>query len=270
VSSATCVASHSVSLARRRGWPRRPRRTPGSDPRSQRSQPLKRLVLFDIDGTMLLTHGAGRSAIRQAFASELGIEGRFDEVRFDGKTDPQIIKEILELAEHPNPESEDAIAAVCARYLELLQFELEVGRSRVRVLPGVREVLSELELRSGVVLGLLTGNVERGAHLKLIAADIAPERFTVGAFGSDAASRPDLPPIAVERAVHKHGWSPEGRDVVIVGDTPADMTCGNGIGARAIGVATGSYSVEELRKAGADDAFETLEALTEVVDAVLT
>lgn len=218
---------------------------------------------------MLLTHGAGRSAIRQAFASELGIEGRFEEVRFDGKTDPQIIKEILALAEHPNPESEDDIAAVCARYVELLQFELEEGQSHVHVLPGVREVLSELEGRTGVVLGLLTGNVERGAHLKLSAAEISPERFTVGAFGSDAAHRPDLPRIAVLRAARRHGWVPEGDDVVIVGDTPADMTCGNGIGARAIGVATGSYSVAELRRAGADDAFETLEALTEVVDAVL-
>ena len=147
---------------------------------------------------MLLTHGAGRSAIRQAFASELGIEGPFEEVRFDGKTDPQIIKEILALAEHPNPESEDDIAAVCARYVELLQFELEVGQSHVHVLPGVREVLNELEGRTGVVLGLLTGNLERGAHLKLSAAEISPERFTVGAFGSDAAHRPDLPQIAVQ------------------------------------------------------------------------
>lgn len=230
---------------------------------------MRRLVLFDIDGTMLWTDGAGRSAIRGALATELGIEGPFDEVRFDGKTDPQIIREILELADHPNPESEGDIAAVCARYLELLHDELETRRSRVRVLPGVREVLSDLEGRSQVVLGLLTGNLERGAYLKLTAADLEPERFSVGAFGSDAPHRSDLPAIAVERAVHKHGWTPERENVVIVGDTPADMTCGNGIGARAIGVATGSYSVAALRRAGADDAFETLESLTEVVDAVL-
>ena len=230
---------------------------------------MRRLVLFDIDGTMLWTDGAGRSAIRRALATELGIEGPFDEVRFDGKTDPQIIREILELADHPNPESEGDIAAVCARYLELLHDELETRRSRVRVLPGVREVLGELEGRSQVVLGLLTGNLERGAYLKLTAANLEPERFSVGAFGSDAPHRSDLPAIAVERAVHKHGWTPERENVVIVGDTPADMTCGNGIGARAIGVATGSYSVAALRRAGADDAFETLESLTEVVDAVL-
>ena len=230
---------------------------------------MRRLVLFDIDGTMLWTDGAGRSAIRQAFVTELGIEGSFDNVRFDGKTDPQIIREILELANHPNPESEDDIAAVCARYLDLLQYELEVRQSRVRVLPGVRQVLSELEGRSEVVLGLLTGNLERGAYLKLTAADLEPERFSVGAFGSDAVRRSDLPAIAVERTVHKHGWTPEREDVVIVGDTPADMTCGHGIGARAIGVATGSYSVAELRRAGGDDAFETLESFAEVIDAVL-
>lgn len=230
---------------------------------------MRRLVLFDIDGTMLWTDGAGRSAIRQALATEFGIEGPFDNVRFDGKTDPQIIREILELADHPNPVSEDDIAAVCARYLELLQYELKMRQSRVQVLPGVREVLSEFEGRSEVVLGLLTGNLERGAYLKLTAADLEPERFSVGAFGSDAAHRSDLPAIAVERTVRKHGWAPEREDVVIVGDTPADMTCGNGIGARAIGVATGSYSVAELRGAGGDAAFETLESFTEVIDAVL-
>ncbi len=230
---------------------------------------MRRLVLFDIDGTMLWTDGAGRSAIRQALVTELGIEGSFDNVRFDGKTDPQIIREILELADHPDPESEDDIATVCARYLELLQYELEMRQTRVQVLPGVRAVLSELEGRSEVVLGLLTGNLERGAYLKLTAADLDPERFSVGAFGSDAAHRSDLPAIAVKRTIQKYGWAPEREDVVIVGDTPADMTCGNGIGARAIGVATGSYSVVELRGAGGDDAFETLESLTEVIDAVL-
>ncbi len=230
---------------------------------------MRRLVLFDIDGTMLFTDGAGRSAIRQALVTELGIEGSFDNVRFDGKTDPQIIREILEMADHPNPQSKDDIAAVCARYLELLQYELEMRQTRVQVLPGVRAILSELERRSEVVLGLLTGNLERGAYLKLTAADLEPERFSVGAFGSDAPHRSDLPAIAVERTIRKHGWAPEREDVVIVGDTPADMTCGNGIGARAIGVATGSYSVAELRSAGGDDAFETLESITEVIDAVL-
>ncbi len=230
---------------------------------------MRRLVLFDIDGTMLFTDGAGRSAIRQALVTELGIEGSFDNVRFDGKTDPQIIREILEMADHPNPQSKDDIAAVCARYLELLQYELEMRQTRVQVLPGVRAILSELERRSEVVLGLLTGNLERGAYLKLTAADLEPERFSVGAFGSDAPHRSDLPAIAVERTIRKHGWAPEREDVVIVGDTPADMTCGNGIGARAIGVATGSYSVAELRSAGGDDAFETLESFTEVIDAVL-
>ena len=191
---------------------------------------MRRLVLFDIDGTMLWTDGAGRSAIRRALATELGIEAPFDEVRFDGKTDPQIIREILELADHPNPESEGDIAAVCARYLELLHDELETRRSRVRVLPGVREVLGELEGRSQVVLGLLTGNLERGAYLKLTAADLEPERFSVGAFGSDAPHRSDLPAIAVERAVHKHGWTPERENVVIVGGKLWDFYPGGPVG----------------------------------------
>jgi phosphoglycolate phosphatase-like HAD superfamily hydrolase len=229
---------------------------------------MKRLILFDIDGTILWTNGAGRSAIRRALAEELDVDKPFGGVRFDGKTDPQIVREILEAANHPDPHNEDHIAAVCARYVELLQQELDSRRQRVRVFPGVREVLRAIEERSDMVLGLLTGNIERGAHLKLVAAGLEPGRFSVGAFGSDASHRPDLPAIAVGRVKQMHGWEPRGQDVVIVGDTPADMTCGNGIGARAIGVATGSYSVEELRVAGGDVVFESLEPLDHVLEAV--
>lgn len=230
---------------------------------------MKRLVLFDLDGTILWTDGAGRSAIRHALASELGIEEPFDGVRFDGKTDPQIVREILTVADHPDKDSTHHIAAICNRYLELLQGELDARRGRVRVLPGVHTLLAELERRAGVVLGLLTGNLELGAALKLKAAGIEPDRFSVGAYGSDAAHRPDLPAIAVQRAVDVHGWEPKGAEVVILGDTPADMTCGDDIGARAIGVATGSFSIEELGRAGADVTFETLEPTNAVVQAVM-
>src|SRR5437016_11636128 len=101
------------------------------------------------------------------------------------------------------------------------------------------------------MVGLLTGNVAEGAALKLRAAGVNPARFRVGAYGSDAAARADLPPIAVRRAHALLGHSPTGADVVIIGDTPADVTCGSCVGARAIGVATGHYAREDLMAAGA-------------------
>lgn len=109
-----------------------------------------------------------------------------------------------------------------------------------------------------MVVGLLTGNIVHGARLKLAAAGLAFDDFRIGAFGSDHADRPELPAIATARAESLFGYRPAGRDVIIVGDTPADVTCGAGIGARAIAVATGSYRVDALAAAGAAAVFETL------------
>jgi phosphoglycolate phosphatase-like HAD superfamily hydrolase len=119
------------------------------------------------------------------------------------------------------------------------------------------------------VLGLLTGNVVRGARLKLASAGVAHERFLVGAYGSDSHHRPDLPAIAARRAEPFVGRVPEGQDVIIIGDTPADVTCGVGIGARAVAVATGSYREEALHAAGAAAVFADLSDTTKVVAAIL-
>ncbi len=229
---------------------------------------MRRLVLFDIDGTILWTAGAGRSAIRAALVAEMGTAGPIDGFRFDGKTDPQIVRELLTAAGHPQAESDACVAAVCATYLDHLGEALAERGERVEVFPGVMELLAQIEQREGAVLGLLTGNIERGAALKLEAAGIAPARFRVGAYGSDAAHRPELPLIAVRRAAALMGWEAVGEEVVIVGDTPADMTCGNDIGARAIGVATGHYRAEELLAAGAHAAFESLEGTDAVIAAI--
>ncbi|MEX1050317.1 MAG: HAD hydrolase-like protein, partial [Gemmatimonadales bacterium] len=125
-----------------------------------------------------------------------------------------------------------------------------------------------VEARADAVLGLLTGNVVDGARLKLQAAGITFDRFRVGAFGSDHADRTALPPIAAERAAPHMGRRPHGDDIVIVGDTPADMTCGRALGARAIGVATGRYSAADLAAAGAWAVFPTFEDTHAVLDAV--
>ena len=230
---------------------------------------LNTLVLFDIDGTILLTAGAGRRAITAALAEETNITDGFERVRFDGKTDPQIVTELLEAAGDERARDPTFVRGVCRRYVAILAEELQQPRSAATVMPGVLPLLDALERETGVVLGLLTGNLAEGAALKLTAAGIMVERFQVGAYGSDSAYRPDLPPIAARRAVHHFGREPYGREVVIIGDTPADVTCGRSISARAIGVATGAYSLEVLAEAGAHAAFSDLSDTGRVLEAIL-
>jgi len=160
----------------------------------------RKLVLFDIDGTILLTAGAGRRAIVAAIGEAVGDSTAFDRVRFDGKTDPQIVAELLEAGGDRGPHSSDRVSAICRRYVDLLTRELARSRSRTTLMPGVSPLLDRLESEDGVVLGLLTGNIAEGATLKLRSAGLDPGRFRVGAFGSDAAHRPELPPIAAQRA----------------------------------------------------------------------
>jgi phosphoglycolate phosphatase-like HAD superfamily hydrolase len=229
---------------------------------------LTKLVLFDIDGTLIWTAGAGRSAIGQALLAEMGATGPIDGHRFEGKTDPQIVMELMRLARHPHAESEEHVAAVCSRYLELLAIELEERRREIRLYPGVARLLDSLDDRDDALVGLLTGNLERGASLKLGAAGIDVTRFRVGAFGSDSAHRSELPRIAAERAAPLMGRVPQGEEIVIIGDTPSDITCGNGVGARAIGVATGWHTAEELRAAGAYTVFDNFTDPDPVLDAI--
>jgi len=231
-----------------------------------------RLILFDIDGTLLWTDGAGRRAIHQALLDEVGTAGPIDGVRFGGKTDPQIVRELLTLAQHAAAADDRRVAAVCDRYLTLLEAELAKPAQATRLLPGVHDLLTALDPleREGTALvGLLTGNLARGAALKLRSAGLDPGRFAVGAFGSDSPERSDLPAIAVERARGITGRQFTGAEVLIVGDTPADVVCGMGIGARAIAVATGSYGQAALVAAGAAHVFSDLRDTAAVLRALL-
>jgi len=228
----------------------------------------KKLILFDLDGTVLWSDGAGRAAIHQALTDEIGTAGPIDGVPLAGRTDMAIARELLRAANHPDAERDDCVKRVCDRYVELLEGELQSSERNIRVYVGVRELLETLGLRKDAVVGLLTGNVEHGATLKLKAAGVDPEQFRVAAYGSDAYSRDALPPIAVSRAGVVMGNIPRGHDVVIIGDTPADMTCGKWIGARAIGVATGPFEVAELEEAGGYAVFSDFSYTETVVTAI--
>jgi phosphoglycolate phosphatase len=230
-----------------------------------------KLVLFDIDGTLLWTDGAGRRAVHRALEEVFGTvppEGH----AFAGKTDPQIVRELMTMAGNSHADVDTLLPRALTRYVEELRAELAHagdGGHADKVFPGVHALLDRLEARSDVLLGLLTGNVREGAATKLAAAGIDASRFKVGAFGSDHADRPELPAIALARAEALLKQPIAGRDVVVIGDTPADMSCGRGIGARAIGVATGRYSVAELEAARAGVVFADLSDTELVVEAIL-
>ena len=227
-----------------------------------------KLVLFDIDGTILLTNGAGKRAVQRALADVFGATGPAEH-RFDGKTDPQIVRELMRLEGHADDHIDARMQALLDRYVLYLHEELRASEQPVRVMPGVFELLDELEARHDVLMGLLTGNLAAGARAKLAAGGIDPDRFRVGAYGSDHEMRAELPAVAQRRARDELGMVVHGSDIVVIGDTPADLHCGRSIGARAIGVATGHYSAEELRSHGPAAVFEDLSCTADVVRAII-
>ena len=228
-----------------------------------------RLVLFDIDGTLLWGDGVGRRAMEGALTRVFGSTGD-PRYRYDGKTDIQIARELMRQEGHEDDAIDARLDELFALYLAGLREELASGARHVRRLPGVAELLDALERRSDVVLGLLTGNVAEGAAAKLHAAGIDFSRFRVNAFGSDHEHRPELPAIAQRRAREELGLEIAGARVVVIGDTPADIECGRGIGARAIAVATGRFGVEELARHAPAAVFPDLSDTRAVVEAILT
>ena len=225
-----------------------------------------RLVLFDIDGTILRSNGAGRRAMITALRDIFGGSGPEDH-SYDGKTDPQIVREVMRIEGHRDTHIDERMDALMTLYLTHL--ERELVEANTVVYPGIRELLDALEARDDTVLGLLTGNLREGAHAKLRAAGIDPGRFRIGAFGSDHEHRPELPAVARQRAQAELGIDVVGEHLVIIGDTPADIECGRALGVRAIGVATGSYSVEELTRHAPHAVFETLADTKRVVSAIV-
>ena len=227
-----------------------------------------RVVLFDIDGTILRSGGVGRIAMERALTRTFGSPGS-NEYRYDGKTDRQIVRETMRMVGLTDEEIDEQMEKLLEAYIGGLHEELGSGRRTIHVYPGVLELLDELEREVNVVLGLLTGNIQEGAKAKLGAAGIDFSRFKVNAFGSDHEERPELPGIAQRRAREMLGAEIAGNRLVVIGDTPADIRCGEAIGARAIGVATGRYTVDELSEHGAYAVFETLADTDAVMERIM-
>ena len=214
----------------------------------------QQLVLFDIDGTLVLTGGAGKRGMTRAFESLFGIPDAFAAISLAGRTDTSILADAL--VWHGVPFTPDDISAFRSRYLDYLREEVARTTAGKQVLPGILPLLRTLDTSSRSFLGLLTGNYAEAAEVKLGHFDLW-RYFRCGAFGEDAHDRTQLVPIALERARACGLPSDIGADrVVVVGDTPRDVACAHAHGARIVGVATGEYSAGELREAGAEVVFE--------------
>ncbi len=215
----------------------------------------RRLVLFDVDCTMVDTHGAGGRAMFRAMADVYGVRGELDGYSFHGRTDPAIIVDLATRWGAPEPAVREGLAACLERYVVCLREELRAGD--VEVLPGVRELVMTLSRHPQVLLGVLTGNVDDGLEQKLAPTGLLP-LLEVRATGSDSALRPELAAIAVERAGHLRGHRYTGKEIVVIGDTPADILCGADLGVRTIAVATGRHTVAELAEHAPDQVFADL------------
>lgn len=226
-----------------------------------------KIILFDIDGTILRTNGAGRRAMERALIDAFGTAGAA-RYRYDGKTDRQIVRELMRAAGFDDATIDMRMQDVIDAYVRLLHEELRDGVAHVSCYVGVEPLIDALETRGDRVVGLLTGNVEPGAFAKLAAVGLAQARFRVNAFGSDHEERGQLPAIALARARAALAAELNGDQLVIIGDTPNDIACGRGVGARCIAVATGNYRVSDLEAHSPHAAFADLSDTDSVMRAI--
>lgn len=225
---------------------------------------MKRLVLFDIDGTLLTTNGRAVAAMMAAYKHIYGHDASKLPYRMDGKTELQITLELMTLA---GSSREDVIAGLpkfWPHYAEELERHLTPETTTVH--PGVSEVVQAVATDSDCVLGVLTGNCKAAAIKKLKCAGLSG--FVVNAYGEHHERRDELPQIAIEAAERLTGRKFTGKQIVILGDTPNDIACGRGYGAKAIAVATGRYKAEELAEHKPDAVFPTFSNVTSVMRAI--
>jgi phosphoglycolate phosphatase-like HAD superfamily hydrolase len=228
------------------------------------------LVLFDIDGTLIDTGGAGRRGLEASFRSVFGLDDVSDSaarVRFDGKTDPAIIADIAREAGVPATEVEARYADLQDAYLQALRKELAAPNPRRRVMPGVRPLLERLAARPDVFLGLVTGNVEEGARVKLDAFGLN-RYFADGGFSSDHPERSEIARIAHQRFSRRAGFRFPVDRVMVIGDTELDVVCARANGFRAIAVESGWVPRDRLLAAGPDTLLADLTDAAAVLSAM--
>ena len=216
-----------------------------------------KLLLFDVDQTLIFTGGAGLRALDRACRNILAVENATQGISPHGKTDPAIIREILLARVGNDSEIESRLASILESYLFYLKDEV-LTSERYHVLPGIADILAEMSARADVMLGLATGNVELGARIKLDRANLN-QYFKFGGFGSDSEDRTTLVRKAAEAAAMQSVRAMPPEDVFVIGDTPRDIEAGRGAGFKTLGVATGHYTVDQLLESGATFAISDFE-----------
>jgi phosphoglycolate phosphatase len=216
---------------------------------------MKRLVLFDIDGTLISTHGLAKESFAQVLEQAFGFDTPARNHSFAGKTDRQIYHEVMALTSVPFALVEEKSEEVFEAFFSKL--EAVISLDNITIHEGVYELLAALEAQPSVTLALLTGNMKRGAKMKLTPPGLF-HRFAFGAFGDDAVQRRELPDIAVDRAFLFTGNRFTEKEIVVIGDTPNDIQCGRHLNVRTIAVATGGADLDTLARHDPDYLFPTL------------
>ena len=221
------------------------------------SQPI-RLVLFDVDGTLIRTRGAGVKAFALALTTEFGVADGTELIKFGGRTDVSLVRELFSLRQiEPSAKNFQRFFAAYLFWLEKLMLECAGGAC-----PGVPEFCRALATRADPPLpGLLTGNLRRGAQIKLQRFQLW-DQFSIGGFGDDHEDRDQIAAVARRRGSERLGRPLEGGEVLVIGDTPLDIRCARAIGAKVLAVATGSFSVAQLQQHHPDWAVENLSQIT--------
>jgi phosphoglycolate phosphatase-like HAD superfamily hydrolase len=206
-----------------------------------------KFILFDIDGTIMDSGGAGTRAMDTAFMELFSVGNAFQTISMAGKTDMQILREGFEL--HAIDCSNGVVPEFYRIYVRYLKENMKSSGGHIK--PGIREALKQLHEQEECILGLLTGNIEEGARIKLDFFGLN-DYFNIGAFGNDDEDRDRLLPVAVDKLFKRNSLHVSFRDCIVIGDTPRDISCSKPYGAFSVAVATGPYSAATLSEAGAD------------------
>ncbi|CAN5607550.1 HAD family hydrolase [soil metagenome] len=230
-----------------------------------------RLLLFDIDGTLLHSNGAGRRIVEETMGALLGREVSTEGVSFSGKTDRQIFRELLNREDLDGRSTDDLVDQMTEAYSSGMSATL--AAEHIDVLPGAIELVARLHREGTHLLGLLTGNVEPMAYLKLSLGGIHEpfkrgERRLLGAFGCDHEERNELPAVAVQRAKDYAKVTFAPHEVVIIGDTPLDIACARAHGCRVVAVATGKFDAETLEHHQPDVLLPSLDDIELAISAI--
>lgn len=225
---------------------------------------VKNIILFDIDGTLLSSAGAGKTALEKGMASKFGIGHIVDGLSLSGRTDKGILHDLLRL--HGIPYSQESYQKMLQAYLEFLPECLNTGQGKI--LPGISDILAALKKREDCAVGLLTGNLRKGAKIKLGHFGI-DQHFEFGGFGDHHLGRDDVAREALQEIQTKFGKDYPTHKIWVLGDTPLDIQCARAIGAKVLAVATGWHRSDELESYKPDLLFQDLTSTSQVLESLL-